>query len=344
MEKNIVVVTGSRSEYGLLEPVLLELKDRKSECNLKLLVTGSHLSERHGYTAQYIDAGLKRVLIPGLVDFDQALGVCLSMANFLPPLASAMYGADKVVLLGDRYEILAAALAAYNQSIPIAHIQGGDVTTGSLDDGYRDCITRLADEHYVATYDALDNVQRIQKSNKQHVVGSLACVVPDIYANEEYGYVVVVHPSKDDIGPPLLAELAELPYKMLLIGANADAGGSIINNIMKMMVEHKSEQFDYVESLPRKDFLAYLKGAKALIGNSSCGIFEAPMLKTPSINIGSRQNGRLRADSVYQVDNISDGWVGLDGALTSIEYSTFTFNCPYFKEGTVNNIVKGLLR
>ena len=335
MAKDIVVVTGSRAEYGLLHPVLRKLKDR---CKLTLLVTGSHLSQQHGYTAQYIDADIHQVHVPGLVDYDQPLGVCLSMANFIPPMASALQTADKVVLLGDRYEMLSAALAAYNTGVPIAHIQGGDVTKGSLDDGYRDCITRLATEHYVATYDALDNVQRLQRSNDQHVVGSLACVLPDVQANDEYEYIVVVHPDQSLAATAVLQAIAEVPGKCLMIGPNVDVGGSTISEVMKMFAEH-SDQFDYVESMPRPDFLAYLKGAKAIVGNSSCGIFEAPMLKTRTINVGRRQEGRLRAKSIV---DCKSSYEEVKQALLSTAIPEEYFKCPYYQEGTVEAIVDGV--
>ena len=339
MAKNIVVVTGSRADYGLLEPVLDQLHDK---CNLTLVVTGSHLSKQYGETVHDIKDKYHQILVPGLVDYDEPIGVCQTMGLLINGLATAIQFADAIVLLGDRHEILAAALAAYNFSIPIHHIQGGDITVGSLDDGYRDCITKLARHHYVAHEKAGDRVQwSTGKSTLYHtyVVGSLACVLPDVEPRTDYDFIVAFHPCKDDNLHEYIAELTEYPNKMLLLGSNADAGGRQINQILKALEDHNPDQFEYVPSMEREVYLSYLAGAKAVIGNSSSGIFEAPMVKTPTINIGTRQRGRLQAGSVFQVDRVGD----LVTALEWISGEDFLFDCPYYKPDTVERIVEGIL-
>jgi len=338
MEKNITVVTGGRADYGLLEPVIERLNE---ECNLTVLVTGSHLSHQFGYTADNINQKYNLVYAPCLVDYDEPIGVCMSMSNLFSPVATMLLNtqADGVVLLGDRYEIFAAAIAAYNLQIPIHHIQGGDITTGSLDDGYRDCITRLATHHYVATSHARDEIVTWRENyDDVYTVGSLACVLPEIEANDEYEVICAVHPSKDNIAAELIGELTEHDSKTLFVGSNADAGGGDVNQIIQMVVEHKPDTFVYEPSLTREEYLSYLKGAKVLIGNSSSGIFEAPVVRTPSINIGTRQQGRLRGKSVMQVDDMNE----LRWAF-SFANDIKEFDCPYYKPNTVERIVEGIL-
>ena len=313
MEKKICIITGSRADSGLLAPVIRELKD---QCDLTLLVTGSHLSNEYGNTWTELDQEVNQIHIPILQDYDQPVATNTSMAlgihNFSNTLANLQ--PDKMVVLGDRYEVFAAAIAAYNLRIPIVHIQGGDVTTGSLDDGYRDCISRLSSTHLAGSHSACGRLEVLY--DNVYNVGSLACVLPEVEANSTYDYVVVVHPSDEDVLNMVVKALEDKIGRVLMIGSNADAGGRDINDQMRLIAELVPNWY-FVESLPREEYLSYLKGAKALVGNSSSGIFEAPMLGTKTINIGTRQNGRTLPDD---------------------EFST-----PYYKPDTVNQIVKHII-
>jgi UDP-N-acetylglucosamine 2-epimerase len=230
-------------------------------------------------------------------------------------------GFDKVVVLGDRYEILAAACCAYNLGVPIAHIQGGDTTLGSLDNGYRAAIRVLASEHYdVAEY------------------GSLGCVFPAYTGDRNFAGQVVLayHPHRGDWENELQAIIKALrPYVVLAFGSNKDAGGREVDEIL---AENKISTID---NLPRDQYIDILRDADFIIGNSSSGVIEAPSLGKPSINVGDRQKGRLRASSVIDCEGNVPAIRDAIKKAAGIDWRTV--ENPYYKPDTVERIGKGIL-
>lgn len=330
---NIAVLTGSRADYGLLEPVLFKLNE---ECDLHLLVTGSHLSKEYGETWRQIPDDFQQIHIPILQDYESQTSINTSIGMGIDrfSLTLCQIKPDKLVILGDRYEALAAAIAAYNLRIPIVHIQGGDRTTGSLDDGYRDCISRLSSLHLVADEQAYCNVDSVSEG-PIHIVGSLACVLPDVEPNTAYDYILLIHPPLHHELSKIVAGLDSIADKnVLMIGSNADEGGRTINEYLKVIAQCVPN-WVYAESVPREEYISYLKGAKALIGNSSSGIFEAPVCQTKTINIGDRQDGRSAGPSIYNVS--------ADGIPWALSCMDREYNCPYYKPDTVEQIVKHIL-
>lgn len=319
-EKRIAVCTGSRADYGLLEPLIKAL-DR--EFHVDIIATGSHVSDRFGKTFHDIDKSLlsKVILSPMLLDFDNSIGVVKSMGIGLlsyPELLTNL-GANLVIVLGDRYEVLAFTIAAYTLQIPVVHIEGDDVTFGSLDQGYRECIKALSSEHLTV-----------------EEYGSLGCVFPEIQKDipEELKdkYIVVYHPYKGNWKEEI-EEIVEVFKHLpsLFIGSNADAGGNEINKY------YENCGIDYIKSLPRNIYLSILYHAKAIVGNSSSGIIEAPELEIPTINIGNRQLGRKQAASII---NCTADKKNIEAALKTAE----TINChevdnPYRKSNTVQKMV-----
>jgi len=226
---------------------------------------------------------------------------------------------EKVIVLGDRYEILSVACCAYTLGIPISHIEGGDTTLGSLDEGYRKAIRSLASEHYdVEEY------------------GSLGCVFPPYTDDRNFaGQVVLIyHPHKGDWESELRAIIKVLrPYVVLAFGANKDAGGKKINEIFL------ENRIFTIDNLPRMQYIDILRDADFIIGNSSSGLIEAPSLRVPTVNVGDRQKGRLRAASV--IDCNSDGIKEAIEKTKTIAWETVVN--PYYKPDTVERIGKGIL-
>jgi len=325
MSKHIVAVTGSRAEYGLLEPLFREIRKYQlmlyPDLKFTIVVTGSHLSRQFGLTLDYIHPVFRRdvILSPTLLDFDGPIGTAKSMGIGLLsfPELYANLKPSCVVMLGDRFEIVPAALAAYVLQIPIAHIEGDDITKGSLDDGYRKCIDVLASLKFpVSEY------------------GSLACVFDTpCVPNRIYDYVCVFHPCIGNWKEHFRTILDALKGKnVLYIGSNADAGGAYINQTLK------DYGCKYAKSLPRYQYIAYLKTAKAIIGNSSSGIIEAPSLRTATINIGRRQEKRMRASSIIDIEEPTVK--NIEEALKKAEQQQWPVDNPYARPDTVQRIAK----
>ena len=326
MVRKICVVTGTRAEYGLLRPLLLILKN-DPEIELQLIVTGSHLSAQHGSTVNEIEADgfTPSAKLPvDLVD-DSKLGVAKAMAQTTSQIAESFsrLTPDAVVLLGDRYEILAAAQAALIIGTPIAHIHGGEVTTGAFDDSIRHAITKLSSLHFVAAQEYARRVVQLgEQPSSVFIVGSLGVEIAlktepmsredlrkslNIELNSPI-LLVTYHPttrSSDSVTAEIdqvLSALDNFSYcSIVFTGVNADPGNSAITNQIKEFVQAEPKSRSLHQSLGQHKYLSLLSLCDVVVGNSSSGIIEAPTFGKPTVNIGSRQNGRLRADSIIDV-------------------------------------------
>lgn len=320
---NVCVVTGSRAEYGLLRPLLFRLWINK-DIVLKLVVTGSHLSERLGNTQQeIIDDGFDisaRIKLP--LENDSKKGMVLATS-----IAMASFGEyfeknrpDILIILGDRYEILAAAIAAHFMGIPIAHISGGDVTEGAIDDSIRHCLTKMSNLHFPGCQDSANRiVQMGEDPEKVFNVGELGienCLQLKLMTRRELANnlrflgvmknycVVTFHPvtREDNTALKQVYELikamdAQKNMYYIITLANADSGGRVINELWQNEMKSR-DNWLLIPSLGVRRYLSAVKYAQAVVGNSSSGIFEAPAMGTPTINIGDRQKGRMIAKSV----------------------------------------------
>lgn len=320
---DICVVTGTRAEYGLLRPLLFRLS--KSELvDLKLVVTGSHLSKKFGNTQDEIIADgfsiYKKLFIP--LDDDSKLGMTISASVEMQCAAElfSTYTPDAVVLLGDRYEILSVALAAFFAGIPVVHISGGDITEGAVDNVIRHCLTKISSLHFPGCMDSAKRI--IQMGEQPDTVFNVGepgvenCLKTRLMSRQELSTnlgvqfingnysVVTFHPvtMEEDTAEEQVCELIkamnsfeDMSYIITL--ANADYGGRGINNIWRQEKE-KHSNWLVISSLGVVRYLTAVKHAKLVIGNSSSGIVEAPSLGTPTINIGDRQKGRMMAESV----------------------------------------------
>ncbi len=365
--KTVGVVTGTRAEYGLLKGVIRSLLG-ESTIHTKVIVTGTHLSEAHGMTVEEIrkDGIEISTEIPIL---DSALpneGVSTIMARTLEGFGQYFQeeAMDLVVLLGDRYEIFAVAIAAMNARIPIAHIHGGEITQGAMDDAMRHSITKLSYLHFTSTEEYRKRVIQLgEQPNRIFNVGSLGVenckkqeLMSQIELEDSIGYVlgdsyavVTYHPVTLEAGDmmeeihSMVSALREYPnLKYLCTKANADEGGNQINDYLEQMEQEEPERFKLVDSLGMIRYLTALKYCTMVIGNSSSGILEAPAMKVPTVNIGDRQLGRTQAASILNC-NITSASI-IQAMEEAEQWNTHSkhesFVNPYEKEDTAKNIVE----
>lgn len=325
--QRIAVVTGTRAEYGMMTPVLRAIQHHPA-LDLQLIVTGMHLMPAFGYTVEEIERDefpiAARVEMPlesdrpSVVARSVGAGV-IGMASALDELAPAI-----VLLLGDRAEPLAAAIAATYLTLPIAHLHGGEVTGGSIDDNVRNAITKLAHLHFVATAGAATRLKQMGEATwRIHVVGSPsvdAIVAMTIPSREELArqlrlssterwIVVLQHPETlgdVDSGAQMRAILdavTEVGGEIVVIYPNSDPGSAkIIDAIQEC--ERKTPRLRAFKSLAYPDYLALLRHAALLVGNSSSGLRETASFGLPFVNVGMRQSGRERGENV--IDTASD--------------------------------------
>ncbi|MFN4295770.1 MAG: UDP-N-acetylglucosamine 2-epimerase [Brevundimonas sp.] len=313
------VITGSRADYGLMSRMMRQLA---SAGRLQLLVTGAHLDEANPTEGEILSDGFvidSRVPLPptGYGDLETARAVGFGVGAIAEVLNNLKPGV--AVILGDRFEALAAAQAAFFLNIPVAHIHGGEVTVGSLDDSTRHAISKLARWHFVSNAQArdrlirmgeepgavfvsgapgLDDLRSLQPLSLQALASDLGWDAPAPFLLVTY-HPVTNLPGETDHGiRALLAVLEELPFRVVVTGSNADAGGHAVNQALASFARSHDTRVRIRSSLGRHRYLSAMHHALAVVGNSSSGIVEAPFLGKPTVNIGTRQEGRPCASSI----------------------------------------------
>lgn len=331
--KNICVVTGTRAEYGLLKPLLRRIEDDE-ELNLQLVVTGMHLSPEFGLTYQEIEQDGFQIIERNemLLSSDTPSGITKSVGLGTIGFADifSRIKSDILVLLGDRYEVFAAATAAMIYRIPIAHIHGGELTEGAVDDAIRHSITKMSTLHFPSTEDyrkriiqmgeqpervfcvgalGVENIKSQKLLTKKELEESIGFSLEKPYIVVTYHPVTLEHNTSEIQFLNLLDALSKQDkYNVIFTKANADTDGRIINQMIDdYVVERKNNAVAFV-SLGMIRYLSALKFCSMVIGNSSSGLLEAPSFNIPTINIGDRQKGRIRAKSVidcnWKTENI----------------------------------------
>lgn len=342
--KKIIFLTSTRADYGLLKPIINEVK-RNQKFEVIVAVTGAHLSSEFGLTYHEIledeikiDRKLEILLSSDSpVSISKSMGLAMiSFSEYFEEIKP-----DALFVLGDRYETLAVCCVAMNSGIPIVHLYGGEKTEGAVDEAIRHAITKMSYLHLTSTEEYRKRVIQLgEHPSRVYTVGSTGVEnvlqnkllsKEELKRNFQYlfnkQYVVVTfHPVTLENGTAQkqfneLLEAFEIYNNMNFIftKANADTNGRIIN---KMMEEYaaKRENVFLFESLGALRYLSILKYAVAVIGNSSSGLIEAPSFLIPTIDIGDRQKGRIRADSVIHCEPIkSEICKALDMAL-SLEF------------------------
>jgi len=320
--RRICVVTGSRAEYGLLYWIIKGLQAMPA-IDMQLVVTGMHLAPAFGSTWRQIEADGIPIArkVETLLSSDSDVGMVKSVGLGVLGFADAFQdlAPDLVLLLGDRVEILAAAQSAYLMGLPVAHLHGGELTRGAVDDAIRHCITKFSRYHFVSTAEAatrvrqlgedpasifitgapgLDNVNRLSLLSRQELSDEIDFALDGPYLLVTY-HCATAHHADSAAAAPLLTALDRFPdYKALITKANSDAGGLRINAALDDYAARHPGRVHVVTSLGQRRYLSAMKHCAAVVGNSSSGLFEAPLLKCPTVNIGDRQEGRLHAASV----------------------------------------------
>lgn len=324
--RRIAVVTVGRSDYGILRPLLKRLH-RSGRCALQLVVGGMHFDARQGSTCQEILADEIPVTAKVVVTekSDDAIGVSAAFAEGVVGMAEAYdrLKPDLIVVLGDRFEMFAAATAAVFACKPLAHLHGGELTLGAIDDVIRHSITKMSHLHFVSTVRHAERViQMGEEPWRVHVSGALALdnldeieLLPVADLKKHLGFsfqgkpvVATFHPPTlggpdlEAVAEAFLGALRSTGRTVVITAPNTDPGGRLLHE--KFAAEARSNpKFHFVESLGTKVYFSLMNCAAAMVGNSSSGIIEAASFRLPVVNIGSRQEGRFQPENVINCGN-----------------------------------------
>ncbi len=365
--RNITVVTGTRAEYGLLKNIMRAIDDDK-DLKLQLLVTGMHLSPKYGMTKNDIieDGFIIDEECPILLDYNgkdkNAREISIAISEFIG--AFNRLKPDIVLVLGDRYEAFAAATTAMAMNIPIAHIAGGEITEGAMDEQIRHSITKMAHIHFPGVEVYAENIRNMGEENwRVFNVGDSGIenikltnmMTPD-ELKESLGVEVTAdtilatyHPvtlEVDDVENQInnvINALDKINKPMIITYPNSDNGGDKIISALDKFAKRNSNVHLF-KSLGSLRYLSVMKYCGVIVGNSSSALIEAPYLRKPVVNIGNRQQGRLMAENIIQTNyNSDDIYNGIKKAF-SLEFNEFvkTVESLYGEGSTSEEIVKVL--
>lgn len=362
--RKICVVTGSRAEYGILRGLMKAIED-DPELTLQVIATNQHLSklqgetykeiERDGFTIDY------KVYMADDEAQDNANTTAKSISRGVSGFADAFDALhpDLLLILGDRYEMLAVASTALIYKIPIAHLHGGEITEGAFDDAIRHAITKMSHLHFTSTEAyrkrviqlgeqpervfnvgalGVENVMKNDFMTKEEIEQSLNFRLSDKCFLCTYHPVTLSNMSSETQVLSLLQALDDYKdYHIIFTYSNSDTNSQIIIKRIQEYVDKNQGRCMFIPSLGQRRYFSVLKYVKAVLGNSSSGIIEVPSFGISTLDIGERQKGRIAADSVihcgYSTDEIKAGLkkvVACESKLTKN---------PYFKEGTCNAIL-----
>lgn len=368
---SIAVVTGSRADYGL-QYWLIDAIHGAADLSLQLIVTGSHLSQQFGHTADQIsrDGFPIAARVPMISEDDSEWAMARSSGEGVVGMADALkrLRPDLVVLPGDRFEILAAAQSAMLMGIPIAHLHGGEVTEGAVDESIRHAVSKMSAIHFVSAEPYRQRLIRMGEApDRVHVVGapgldhflrterpSRAELLASAGLDAARPFLLVTyHPATRGAASPvdavhhLLDALERFPdYQVLITKANADAGGRAINSVLEAHAGRHVGRVALVASLGSARYLSAVTHAAALVGNSSSALIEAPAVGTPTVNVGPRQQGRLRAATVVDCDESADAIAAAIARVLAPAFKTEASRSepPYGRPGDAAGRMLAILR
>ena len=363
--RKICVVTGSRAEYGILKGLMKAIKDDQ-ELQLQIIATNQHLSklqgetykeiERDGFTIDY------KVYMANDAALDNANTTAKAISRGVSGFADAFdtLQPDLLLILGDRYEMLAVASTALIYKIPIAHLHGGEITEGAFDDAIRHAITKMSHLHFTSTEAyrkrviqlgeqpdrvfnigalGVENIMKTEFMSKDEIEQSLNFKMTDKCFLCTYHPVTLSNMSSETQVMNLLKALDSYKdYHVIFTYSNSDTNSQIIIKRIQEYVDQNAGRCMFIPSLGQRRYFSALKYVKAVLGNSSSGIIEVPSFGIPTLDIGDRQKGRIAADSVihcgYSVEDIKEGLEKV------VAYNAKKIDNPYYKEGTCDAILK----
>ena len=369
--RRIAVVTGSRADYSYLQGIMAILQD-DPRAQLQVMVTGMHLEVRFGETWRAIEGDGFEISarVETTIEDDTELAISRSAGRGLIGFAEALdrLRPDLVVLMGDRYEILPAASAAMLMGVPIAHVNGGEATEGAVDDAIRHAITKMARLHFVAAEPYRKRVVQMGEHPRTVFnvgVASLDRLLAEATKANRHAVetklglptrvpflLVTLHPESIEpevnsvMVEALLEALDRFPgHHLVFTGVNSDVGNTRIAAAIEAFVATAPARARIYDSLGTRHYAGALRYAEAVVGNSSSGIAEAPVLGTPTVNIGNRQAGRLRAASVVDCGRtVEDIAAAVQKVLDPSFREVYARQeLPYGRGGTCNRIVRILL-
>ncbi|WP_181348835.1 UDP-N-acetylglucosamine 2-epimerase [Thalassobacillus sp. CUG 92003] len=326
--KHIICFTGTRADYGIYRPLLLKLQQEEN-IRLQLVVTGMHVLKEYGSTVEGIRKdGFEIIASPSILyKGDSTCAMSQSVGTALLYFSSILeqFTPDGILVLGDRGEMLAAAISAHYQNIMTFHLHGGE-QSGSADDAIRHAISKLSHVHFVSTHQSKQRLiaMGIEGScivttgslRKHDIVNVTSATAEKIkgwkqafkIAEDKQRVLVVMHPDskeslpfEEQINHVLQALIPFDGLQLFILGSNSDAGGETFTSCIHEMLSYYKD-VTYVETLSPDDYLFLLANVDVLIGNSSSGIIEAPFFNLPFINVGNRQKSRERGTHVWDVD------------------------------------------
>ena len=364
LKRKICVVTGSRAEYGILRGLMSAINDCP-ELKLQVIATNQHLSKLQGETYKEIENDGFTIDYKVYMADDDAPDNANSTAKAIGRGINGFADAfdtlkpDLLLILGDRYEMLAVASTALIYKIPIAHLHGGEITEGAFDDAIRHAITKMSHLHFTSTEEyrkrviqlgeqpervfnvgalGVENVLKNDFMSKKEIEQSLNFQITDKCFLCTYHPVTLSNMSSETQVLNLLEALDEYrDYHIIFTYSNSDTNSQIIIKRIKEYVDRNVERCMFIPSLGQRRYFSALKYMTAVIGNSSSGIIEVPTFGIPTLDIGDRQKGRITAESVihcgYSVEEIR--W----GLSRLIAYDHKQIDNPYYKEGTCSAIL-----
>jgi UDP-N-acetylglucosamine 2-epimerase (non-hydrolysing)/GDP/UDP-N,N'-diacetylbacillosamine 2-epimerase (hydrolysing) len=365
--KKIAVITGTRAEYGYLNPLMTAINEDK-ELDLIPIITGMHLLQEFGNTYETVKKDFPNaVKIKMSLKGDSLKEMGFYLSSGIHNFVSYFYEnrPDIIVVLGDRAESLAGALAGLFLNIPIAHINGGDVTGTTIDESIRHAITKISHIHFVHTKSNALRVEKMGEDKKRifitgaltldTIINSTLITKEKIFKKYNLNtskktFLVIQHPitTLRDKGYSQLEELFKvldcLKEQTILFYPNCDAGGKKFINLIEKY--SKKEYIITFKNLAHKEYLSFMKSVDLMIGNSSSGIIEAPSFKLPVINIGNRQQGRERSDNILDVKpNKKEILNAVNYALNNKDFNNKIKNCKNkFGEGNAANKMVKILK
>lgn len=365
--RKICVVTGSRAEYGLLSGLMRAIQEDK-DLQLQVIATNMHLSPEFGLTYREIEKDGFRIdkKVQMLLSSDTPNATTKSVGLATIGFADAYEDLqpDLIVVLGDRFEILAAVSAALFFKIPVAHLHGGEITEGAYDDSIRHAITKMSHLHFTSTEAyrqrviqlgeqpdrvfyvgaiGVENIKRVPLMSQAELEDSIRFKLGEKSLLVTYHPVTLENHTAADQSRNLLEALDEFPdYKIIFTLPNSDTDGRVIIRLINEYVSLRPERCMAIPSLGLQRYLSALKCVSAVVGNSSSGIIEVPSFGIPTLDIGNRQKGRIAAESVVHCGNDSRSIIeGMQQVLSDVfrKQVKHVLN-PYEKRDTTKNIYK----